>query len=169
MELWDIYDIDRNKTGRTMARGEAFKEGDYHMVVQVCIFNKKGEMLIQQRQSFKDGWPGRWDLTAGGCANKGDDSRSAMHRELLEEMGIDIDFTHIRPVITTNPAHTFHDMYILEREIDLADLKFQYEEVQDAKWATKEEILQMIADERFVPHRRAWIEYLFDQHEKMRH
>ena len=49
MELWDVYDVVRNKTGRTMVRGETFAEGDYHLVVHVCIFNSKGEMLIQKR------------------------------------------------------------------------------------------------------------------------
>ena len=55
MELWDIYDKDRNKTGRTMKRGEPMKDGDYHLVVHICIFSSDGKMLIQQRQPFKDG------------------------------------------------------------------------------------------------------------------
>ena len=56
MELWDVYDKDRNKKGYTMDRGVKIKPGDYHLVVHVCIFNAKGEMLIQQRQPFKDDW-----------------------------------------------------------------------------------------------------------------
>ena len=33
MEYWDIYDIDRNRTGRTVARGPYLEPGDYHIVV----------------------------------------------------------------------------------------------------------------------------------------
>lgn len=80
MELWDIYDIARNKINRTMVRGEAFNKGDYHMVVHMCIFNSKGEMLIQQRQSFKEGWPNMWDITVGGSAIKGDTSQMGFKR-----------------------------------------------------------------------------------------
>lgn len=30
MEIWDIYDADCHKTGQTIVRGEAFREGAYH-------------------------------------------------------------------------------------------------------------------------------------------
>lgn len=56
MELWDVYTVDREKTGRTWQRGNRLENGDYHLVIHVCIFNKDGQMLIQQRQPFKDGW-----------------------------------------------------------------------------------------------------------------
>lgn len=70
MELWDVYDENRVKTGRTLERGkpEKIQKGEYRMVVHVCIFNSKGEMLIQQRQPFKRSWSGKWDLTVGGSA-----------------------------------------------------------------------------------------------------
>ena len=49
-----------------MKRGEPMKDGDYHLVVHICIFNTDGKMLIQQRQPFKDGWSNLWDITVGG-------------------------------------------------------------------------------------------------------
>ena len=52
MELWDVYDINRNKTGKTAVRGEGLPEGGYHLVVHVCIIGSDGRMLIQQRQPF---------------------------------------------------------------------------------------------------------------------
>ena len=42
MELWDIYDIDRQPTGGTSVRGEALGSGEYHMVVHLGIFNSEG-------------------------------------------------------------------------------------------------------------------------------
>ncbi|MDF2608169.1 MAG: hydrolase [Bacillales bacterium] len=47
MELWDIYDINRINTGKTLERGSKFEPGSYHLVVHICIFNSKGEMLIE--------------------------------------------------------------------------------------------------------------------------
>ena len=55
MELWDVYDVDRQLTGKTMVRGEPFEKGAYHIVVHICVFNSEGQMLIQQRQPFKHG------------------------------------------------------------------------------------------------------------------
>ena len=67
MELWDEYRADRTKTGRALIRGQAVPAGSYRLVVHACLFNGRGELLIQQRQTFKEGWPGLWDLTAGGA------------------------------------------------------------------------------------------------------
>ncbi|MDF2947990.1 MAG: hydrolase, partial [Bacillales bacterium] len=78
MELWDVYEINRNKTNKTnktMVRGESFEKNNYHLVVHVCVFNSNGEMLIQQRQPFKEGWSNMWDITVGGSAIKGDTSQ----------------------------------------------------------------------------------------------
>ncbi len=57
MELWDVYNVDRTKSGKTMLRGADFAKDSYHLVVHACIFNSDDEMLIQQRQPFKAGWP----------------------------------------------------------------------------------------------------------------
>lgn len=93
MEVWDVYNSDRTKANKTMIRGEAFQNDAYHLVVGACIFNAKNEMLIQQRQPFKSGWPNMWDITAAGSAIAGDTSQTAMERELLEENRITSGFT----------------------------------------------------------------------------
>lgn len=161
MELWDIYDMHRNKTGETMVRGHEFKDGCYHLVVHVCIFNAEGKMLIQQRQAFKEGWSNLWDITVGGSAVQGDSSQTAAERELFEELGIKIDLQGIRPNLTINSTHTFNDIYLVEREVSLDELTLQYEEVQDARWATLDEILSMIGDGSFIPYYPSFIEFLF--------
>ena len=88
MELWDLYTENREKTEKTMVRGEKIPDGYFRMVVHVVIFNSDGEMLIQKRQPFKSGWSGMWDITVGGSAIAGDDSRSAARRETLEDLTV---------------------------------------------------------------------------------
>ena len=161
MELFDLYTADREKTGKTMVRGEPTPEGYYRLVVHVCIFDREGRMLIQQRQPFKKGWSNLWDLTVGGCAVAGDNSRSAAEREMQEELGLSIDLSDERPSMTIHWENGFDDYYILTREVDLNQLKLQYEEVQKVKWAGLEEILQMIDDGRFIPYEKSQIELLF--------
>lgn len=160
MELWDIYDKNRNLTGRQMHRGSEFDNGDFHLVVHVCIFNSKNQMLIQQRQPWKNGWPNMWDLTVGGSALAGETSTDAAERETLEEIGYKVDLSNERPFFTINFEYGFDDYYIIERDIDIKDLKLQYEEVKSIKWATKDEVLQLVADGKFIDY---WfIENLFD-------
>lgn len=167
MEIWDIYDKDRIKTGETMIRGSKFKEDTYHMVVHVCIFNLEGKMLIQQRQPFKDGWANIWDVTVGGSAISGDCSQSAAEREVLEEIGYKIDLKGKRPSLTINFEVGFDDIYIVEQDINIDELNLQYEEVQQVMWADKNEIIRMIDAKEFIPYYKSFIELLFNMKDCM--
>jgi isopentenyldiphosphate isomerase len=167
VEFWDIYDKDRNVTGKTMRRGDPFEKDAYHLVVHVCMFNKNGEMLIQQRQPFKSGWANMWDITVGGSAVTGDTSHQAAEREVLEELGYKINLHGIRPSLTINFPVGFDDYYLVEVDLDIRELTLQPEEVQRVKWATKEEILTMIDQEIFIPYHKSLIEVLFDMRKCM--
>lgn len=67
-------------------------------MVHIGIFNQKGEMLIQQRQSTKKDWADMWDVTVGGSAIAGETSRMAAEREVAEEIGIQLSLD--RPALT---------------------------------------------------------------------
>lgn len=161
MEIFDIYDENRIKTGRTMLRGDATADGDYRLVIHVCIFSSEGKMLIQQRQPFKSGWSGLWDVSVGGHAVQGDDSRRAAEREVLEELGLELDLKGIRPAITVNWSHGFDDYYVIKHDLDISTLVLQPEEVKTVKWAGLDEIKSMIDDESFIPYHKSFIELLF--------
>ena len=145
-----------------MVRGEGIPQGAYHLVIHVCVFNPEGQLLIQKRQPFKEGWSGLWDLTVGGSALKGEMSNEAAQRELLEEVGIAHDFTDIRPSVTMNFSFGFDDYYIVEMTPDIHTLTLQAEEVEAVKWATLEEILKMIDQGTFIPYHKSLINLLFD-------
>lgn len=162
MELWDVYHSDRTKTNKTMIRGDEFKNDSYHLVVHACIFNSKDEMLIQQRQPFKSGWSNMWDITVGGSAVSGESSQMAIERELIEEIGLEIDLKNVRPHLTINFDQGFDDVYLIEKEVDTEKLKLQYEEVQRVKWSSIDEIYQKIDEGTFIPYYKSFIQLLFD-------
>ncbi|EGE54256.1 NUDIX hydrolase [Streptococcus parauberis] len=161
-EIWDIYDIYRNKTGRTMERGSNFKEGDLHLVVHLCIFNTNGELLIQQRQKDKEGFPNMWDISVGGSALAGETPQQAVMRETLEELGICIDLSQIRPQFTINFDQGFDDTFLVIADVNLNSLTLQEEEVQDAKWASRQEIFKMMTEGSFIPYHLGKIQLCFD-------
>ena len=165
MEKWNLYTIDRVITNRVITRGDDIPKNLYHLVVHVCIFNAKNQMLIQQRQTFKEGWPNMWDVTVGGSAIIGENSRQAAMREVAEELGLKIDLENTSPVITKYFSEGFDDIYILEKEIDISKLTLQYEEVQAVKWAGIEEILDMIGLKKFIPYDKSFIHFLFHLHQ----
>ena len=161
MELWDLYDRDRTPTGEVHQRGKPVPSGRYHLVVHVVIFNSRGEMLIQQRQPFKEGWPNLWDVTVGGSAVAGDTSRTAAQRETMEEIGLAIDLTDELPKMTLPFDCGFDDIYTLTMDVDLSTLTLQESEVQAVKWATEAEILTLMDAGQFLPYHKSLIQLLF--------
>lgn len=162
MEFWELYDIHRQKTGKLIQRGEKVPEGYYHTVVHVCIFNSNGDMLIQQRQPFKQGWPNLWDVTVGGSSVAGDSSIQAAEREVLEELGFHLSLEEQRPALTVSFSFGFDDIYIVKQDLDISTLTLQYEEVQQVKWASREEIIKMIDERTFISYHKSFINLIFD-------
>jgi len=162
MEFWDVYDKNRVNTNEIIERGAKFDDNQFHLVVHACIFNSQGKMLIQQRQPFKNGWANLWDLTVGGSAVAGETSELAVKREVLEEIGYDLKLNGRRPSISVNFDFGFDDFYIINEDIDIQNLTLQEEEVQAVKWASKEEIIEMINDGSFIPYYESLVHVLFD-------
>lgn len=167
MEIWDIYDKERNLTGRQMHRGDRFEQDAYHLVIHVCLFNPLGEMLIQQRQPDKNGWPGMWDVSTGGSAIAGETSQQAAEREVKEEIDYTLQLQDKRPSLTVNFENGFDDYYLIEANIDIATLSLPTEEVKQVKWASKKGIIHMISEGLFIPYHRSLIELLFDMRSSM--
>lgn len=159
-EIWDLYDKNRVLTGKTHKRGTPMQEGDYHLVVHVCIFNSKNQLLIQQRQPFKRGNPNMWDLTVGGAAQLGDTSQKAAEREVFEEIGLKVDLSEVRPYFTINFNNGFDDYYIIRHDVDISALKLQESEVKQVKWADKEEVLKMEQEGTMISY--YFLDKLFD-------
>lgn len=152
MEIIDLYDAFRNKIGRTMVRGEAQPQDAYIIVVHCAIFNCKGELLIQKRQSTKKKWGDLWDISVGGAVVSGENSNVAIERELYEELGIKYNFQSLRPAMTIYFERGFDDIYTLELNIDCTKLHLQEEEVKEVRWASLEQIMNLIEKKEFVPY-----------------
>ncbi|MBR2468358.1 MAG: NUDIX domain-containing protein [Clostridia bacterium] len=166
MEQFDVYDNNRVKTGLVLDRGTKLQENQCRLVVHVCIFDEQNQMLIQQRQPFKKGWPNLWDITLSGHSLTGETSQQSAAREMREELGLNYDFADIRPYFTINFKNGFDDFYFLKaEEIDMSTLKLQEEEVQAVKWATKEDIEKLFDEGKFVPYIKSLILSLFDMKE----
>ena len=120
------------------------QSGDYHLVIHVCIFNSKNELLIQRRHPDKIGWPGIWDISAAGSALQDEDSRMAAIREVKEELGIEINLDGLRPHFTINFDQGFDDYWFIEQEIDLKDITLQP--------VKEDELIKLLKDGQFIPY-----------------
>ncbi|MBR5048593.1 MAG: NUDIX domain-containing protein [Erysipelotrichaceae bacterium] len=149
-ERWDLYDHDRQSLGITIRRGEPIPAGCYHLVVHFCLFSSDGRLLCQRRSLTKPTYPYFWDVTVGGAALAGETSQQAVHREVLEEIGLDIDFSAMEPAFSNVFIEFIDDYYFLVMDIDPSALSLQKEEVCAVRFFTLKEVRRMIRDKDFV-------------------
>jgi len=152
-ELWDVYDENRNKTGRTHRRGNPLAPGDYHLVVHVCILSPDGKLLIQKRAPWKKTWPGVWDLSAAGSAIAGDDGRSAAVREVREELGLDVDLDRESPIRSVRFETGFDDFWRVTLDTVPEKIRFLKTEVVAVRWVTLDEYEALASGGEAVPYK----------------
>ena len=157
-DLWDVYDENRNLTGRVHRRGDPLEKGDYHLVVHVWMLNSSGEFLITKRSPNK-GFPNMWEST-GGSALAGDDSLTAAIREVQEETGLTLNPEKAKIVMSFRGIDNFQDLWLFRQDFDLRDVVLQPGETTDKMYANKETILRMVKDGAFVPF--SYLDTLFE-------
>lgn len=160
MEYFDVYDMDRRRTGAIRPRQRHGAEA-MQLVVHVCLFNEKGEMLIQRRSMEKKSYPGYWDVSVGGGVLAGETAREAAEREIREELGIDVKLTGPAAVTMAFEAG-FDDFFLADWNGEISDLTLQAEEVMDARWATREDMLRLLEEKRMAPFWPSFVALLFD-------
>ena len=142
MEFNDIYDENRNRTGRIHRRGTPWKEGEFGLVVCVWVHDGKGRLLLTRRAPEKS-FAGTWE-NSGGAAQAGEDSLTAITRELFEETGIRADPEEFELLGSDRDKNCFYDFYCLERQVPLEEIRLLPGETDGAQWATFEQVHQMI-------------------------
>lgn len=140
-EYWDIYDADRLKTNRTHLRGEPIADGDYHLVVNIWIYNSEGKVLLTQRHPNIP-FPLKWACT-GGSALAGEDTLSAAVRETREEIGLTVSPEELICAGQERRLHSFLDTFVVCRDVSPEEITMQPEEVVDFCWVDEVQYRKM--------------------------
>lgn len=154
MELWDVYDINRNKTGKLIDRHgkEKLQDGEYHLVTVAVIINDRGQLLLTKRAPSKNKYPLMWECTGGSCV-KGEDTLQGILRELGEEIGLKFkaEDANLLKTVRDDESNDFKDIWLFRKNIEPKDLKFTDGEVIDAKLVTIDEFEKMYNNKELVP------------------
>jgi mutator protein MutT len=142
MEFNDIYDENRQRTGRIHQRGTRWNPGEFGLVVCVWVYDGRGHLLLTRRAEGKS-FAGTWE-NSGGAAQAGETSRQAIVRELFEETGIRAAEEEFELLGTERDRNTFYDFYCLKRQVKLKDIVLLPGETDDVMWASFGKVHWMI-------------------------
>ena len=147
-----------------MEKIEAHEKAVLHRAFSVFIFNKSGELMLQQRAAHKYHSPLLWTNTCCSHQRLGESNTEAGKRRLKEEMGFEVDLDE-----------KFHFIYkaefdngLTEHELDHVMLGYYNgeptinpQEVASWKWIDMEVLEKDIIDnpQKYT----AWFKIIFDR------
>lgn len=145
MEVLDLYDDNKKRTGKTVIRGNKIEDGCHILLSVIFIKNSNGKYLIQKASRKKDNL---YSLT-GGHVLSNENSKDAIIREVKEELGLDIKDEAIIYVSSITLNTPIFDIYYLEKDIDLNTLNIEKDEVSNVYFMDLEKIKKLIENKKF--------------------
>lgn len=144
-----IVDRDNRLIG-SAPRHEMRAKGLIHRATYILVFNRKGEIFVQERTTSKDIYPGYFDVATGGVMLTGESYRQSAARELAEELGV-------TEVVLQRHFDFFHedaDNKVWGRVFSCCHdgpMTLQEEEVADGFFMAVDQVVAMAASRPFTP------------------
>lgn len=160
MEMFDVIDMDGNKTGAIKERGVVHREGALHATSHIWIARentKSGyDILLQKRSACKDSHPGCYDISSAGHIGAGDDSLSSALWELEEELGIKaepnqliefgVQYKNYEGEFYGKPFRDYQRsiLYLYKESVNVEELVLQESEIESVIWMDYKAALEAI-------------------------
>lgn len=146
-----------------MPKMEAHEKGVLHRAFSVFVFNKSGELMLQQRATSKYHSPLLWTNTCCSHQRVGERNIEAGKRRLQEEMGFVCELREVTTFIYKVPF----DNGLTEHELDHILIGYydenpviNKEEVERYKWMTLEDVKEDIF--HHPENYTAWFKIIFE-------
>lgn len=147
-----------------MPKMEAHEKAVLHRAFSVFVFNKKNELMLQQRALHKYHSPGLWTNTCCSHQRDGETNIEAGKRRLMEEMGFvtdleeSISFIYKAPFENGLTEHEYDHVLIGHYE-DAPSINL--DEVASWKWMPLEEVKKdvILHPENYTE----WFKIIFDK------
>jgi isopentenyl-diphosphate delta-isomerase len=143
-EIFDIVNEHDQVIGRAPRR-EVHARGLLHRAVHVLVFNAAGEVFLQKRSMSKDTAKGKWDSSASGHLDAGEDYDAGAVREVREEIGLKLDRTPERVFRIEACADTGNEFVWVYRCTSEGPFTLHPEEIERGDWFAPAAVTQWVS------------------------
>ena len=161
-EIFDVVN-ERDEVIDARPRSEVHRLGLLHRAIHVLVFNARGETFLQKRSMTKDREPGKWDSSASGHVDSGEDYDACAVRELREELGLVVPKTPERLFkIAACPETDAEFVWVYRCQAE-GPFRLHPDEIECGGWFAPEAVTRWIAGnpEDFAgAFRSIWKKYL---------
>jgi isopentenyldiphosphate isomerase len=145
-EWFDVVDESDVIVSRATRR-EVHARGLRHRAVHVLVFNRAGELFLQQRSRNKDTAPGAWDSSASGHLGAGEDYDAGAVRELREEIGLSLAAAPARCLRLPACAETGQEFVWVYRVASEGPFTLLAEEIEQGAWWPLPKVVQVLRED----------------------
>ena len=146
MNRWDLYDKNFNKTDKVINETDDIEDGLYHYSVNIWIVNSKKQLLlIRNTLNYNIHYPGFWNSVNGNVLS-GENPIECCIRSVKNIIGIELNNNDFEKLDTKlrDPYHYIYETYIVKKDININEIKFNDSSAIQAKWIDLKEIYNMI-------------------------
>lgn len=144
VEIFEIFERDGKVLGEK-PRHLVHRDGDWHKSVQVLVFNRAGELLIQRRSSSKDLYPDLWDYSVGEHLQPGENDVTGALRGLEEELGVTQATLHrlgqVEAIELTSTTYTDRELQQSFTCRYEGPISIDQVEVAEIRWITLDDLI----------------------------
>lgn len=134
---------------------KAFERRALVKCAQTIILNDKGELLLEFRKPDRHFFPSHWNASSSGFIDVGESARHAAEREIMEELGIEVEVQFIDKFIINEANDHAIDYFFIARH----NGPFECNEAECVRFFKPEELHSL----KITPHLREQLRILEKQ------
>ncbi len=144
-EVFDVVN-ERDEVIDRKPRKEVHARGLLHRAVHVLVFNARGQVFLQKRSMLKDTAKGKWDSSASGHLDSGEDYDTCAVREVGEEIGLKLAQPPERILRIEACEDTGQEFVWVYRCQSEGPFALHPEEIERGDWFTPEAVTRWVAE-----------------------
>ena len=144
-EIFDVVN-ERDEVIDRQPRREVHARGLWHRAVHVLVFNARGAVFLQKRSLQKDTAKGKWDSSASGHLDAGEEYDDCAVREVREEIGLVLAATPQRLFKIAACRETGWEFCWVYRCASEGPFTLHPDEIETGEWFAPDAVTQWVND-----------------------